>query len=231
MNKTNLEYVKSASIAMLYFDITDIGYCIASHPFTNTTISIDKEGNMLNLTFQNDAQLWRSNMEEIINNAKDLIKIYMMVNKVYKLAWLKACKKFMSISDFSKLLGYAWVESENPNIDVNVTIEELIEWFEYSDKEYLMSKDDFEAYNKLTSSNEPITLYRGIGSRSEKFGLSWTSNLDKAKWFANRFGTGYIITTKVSPSDILSYFGGRGEDEYVIDVSKYKENYNIIKNI
>jgi hypothetical protein len=68
---------------------------------------------------------------------------------------------------------------------------------------------------------EPLTLYRGSTS-SRRSGLSWTSDVGKARWFANRQNLltrrlGFVYEAKVSPAFILGYFNQRGENEWVVD--------------
>lgn len=137
-----------------------------------------------------------------------------MLNK-YHLAFLKYAKPYISKEDFERHLAYAWVASENPNQDINVSIPELIKWFKSSERSNLMEKDELEYYNKLP---DTVNVYRGIAvGRAEQDGLSWTCNIETAKWFANRFNTdnrkGYVIEGKISKENIFAYFNNRGEDE------------------
>lgn len=118
-----------------------------------------------------------------------------------------------------------WITVENINRDKNVSQPELIRWLKYSDKEYLMTKEDVDVLNNLP---DRIQIYRGVSNVSnEKIskGLSWTLNLETAKWFANRWNRtgdtkGYIQTSTVNKQDILAYFVSRGEDGVVVDGRK-----------
>ena len=119
-------------------------------------------------------------------------------------------------------LGNIYVDTENPNGDVNVSVTTLRSWFAKANKKNLMTGDEYKYYNSLL---EQITVYRGVGiSRKEK-GLSWTQNIEKAKWFANRFNrkgrTGYVVTASISKDEILAYFGRRGEEEIICLPEKY----------
>ena len=67
----------------------------------------------------------------------------------------------------------------------------------------------------------PRSLYRGSTS-SRRSGLSWTSDIGQAQWFANRQNLltrsrGFVYEAKVSPAFILGYFNQRGENEWVVD--------------
>lgn len=68
----------------------------------------------------------------------------------------------------------------------------------------------------------PMTLYRGCSLGRERR-MSWTDDLDTARWFAARVGDsglhGRVIQAKVQPWRVLAYIHeeGRGESEWVID--------------
>ena len=62
----------------------------------------------------------------------------------------------------------------------------------------------------------PLMVYRG-GSPE---GMSWTTSLLTAKWFAQRFGGDESVYVGYAPPDaILAMMGGRGENEVVVDPS------------
>ena len=116
---------------------------------------------------------------------------------------------------------------------------------EEQDKCYLENRKrkeyDFEEYDKLYKPNKKkqvklpdniknkkeITIYRGIASKSNKSlegVLSWTTDLNTAKFFKNRFGNDgerYILVGKCNPKDIEEYYDN--EFEVLIDC-KYIKN-------
>ena len=54
-----------------------------------------------------------------------------------------------------------------------------------------MDKDEYEAYQMLP---DIIDIYRGVGNKSNPNGISWTTNFEMAKWFANRWNkNGYVV--------------------------------------
>lgn len=91
---------------------------------------------------------------------------------------------------------------------------------------------------------EYITVYRGINHEStpSDIAISWTYNIDIAKWFANRFACLHrddkccrVIQGKIYLKDILSIDHSREEDEIiafphkVFDISEidgFVANYN-----
>ena len=76
-----------------------------------------------------------------------------------------------------------------------------------------MTEEEYEIYNNLP---ETFTVYRGVASGRNAKGMSWTQNLEVAKWFANRFNCGkkgYIQQATANKKDVLAYFNRRDEDE------------------
>lgn len=88
-------------------------------------------------------------------------------------------------------------------------------------KQELESLDLIESDEK---GKEYITVYRGINHKSttSDIAISWTYNIDKAKWFANRFAWEHtddrcckVLQGKIYLKDILSIEHSREEDEII----------------
>ena len=74
-----------------------------------------------------------------------------------------------------------------------------------------------------------VTLYRGeklhsylgagrLGDGNARR-MSWTSDRERALWFAHRFGTpGTVLERVADPTEIMAIFMSRGESEYVLDI-------------
>lgn len=64
---------------------------------------------------------------------------------------------------------------------------------------------------------DSYTLYRGVQNfalrQSNPHGLSWTTSLEAAKWFAGHDGTVYMATVKREDVYARIHESGRGEDE------------------
>lgn len=63
-----------------------------------------------------------------------------------------------------------------------------------------------------------ITVYRGVTSFNKKKerAMSWTTNLDTAKWFSKRYGKeGEVWVAEVEKKDVLAIFDD-GEKEIVL---------------
>ena len=219
--KTNLKAIRHHSILLAYAVPIKIDeYSVISHPFINFPITVIKDNKFVNLLDNKERDEWFRYLSDIINTS-DLLHIYMMVNKPYKLTWLKFCRPYMSEKEFAEYLADAWTIMENPNQDINVDISTLIYWFGKYPKEHLMTKED---KHHLESLPEDIVLYRGVGKMSNPYGLSYTSSLKKAKWFQKRFdNNGFLIALKVKKNDVLAYFSTRGESEFIVNTNKYKK--------
>lgn len=236
LKQTNLTEIKNnVSLPFLYLDIepTDIPFCVF-HPYLETStviVALDKSKPMDShnmqiadiLTDKEAHAQWREMMAEKIQNTTALRELYIMVRKSYRLTFLKYAKKFMSLKDFSHYLADAWVSSENPSQDVNFSLSLLISWFQQADKKVLMETEDYKVYTSLP---EELNIYRGVALGREPNGLSWTADLEKAKWFAHRFDRGdkqgYVEAAIVNKAGVLAYFNTRDEDELVVNVRNLK---------
>lgn len=223
--KSDLNKIKEMAIGFLNLEIyeTDFPFII-SHPFFSSPyISYNNEI----VNFIEKPEIYNSILEECtarIRRAKTIDHIIIMIQKNYRLAFLKYIKEYLSEKDFGYYLGIIWTESENPNQDPNVKLFEIIKWFKSADKESLMNDGELKIYNQLP---EKLKVYRGVAVDRKHDGISWTMNYEEAVWFSNRFNrsnkTGYIRSGYIDKKDVLAFFNRRGEDEIVIDVKKLKE--------
>lgn len=76
--------------------------------------------------------------------------------------------------------------------------------------------------------DDRVRLYRGA-IPDRRFGLAWTGDLDRAKWFAKRFDgikdgvSGKVYVADIPAEWVLAHITGRTEDEYVVDTSEIDE--------
>ena len=123
--------------------------------------------------------------------------------------------------EFCKLAADVWIDSENIHRNLN-------EWREVwsmvppSKRESLHEEQDWEALESLP---ERFEIYRGIGVEAAINGLSWTTDVDKARWFADRNtnlagsdvdAEPILLTGTVNKSEVIAYFLQRGESEIVV---------------
>mgnify|MGYP001073839171 CR=1 FL=1 len=163
-----------------------------------------------------------------IENASDAEELFSMIRKSYQMAFLKYTREYMAVDDFSRIFSGIWIRNENPNRDPNVTIKTLIQWLRASNKEILMKEAELEVYRNYP---EKIKIYRGVAVNRNPKGLSWTENIEKAEWFAERFNRknkkGVVQEAYIAKENVLAYFNRRGEDEIVVD-ARYLEDLKVI---
>ena len=201
---------------------------IVSHPFTQTVmtgVEVNGKMEMIDITDENNYEKWKHFVFDCVDRANDFSRILMMIGKPWRLTFLKYAKDYLDSETFASSFSLCWVDSENPNMDANVSIKEFISWFKKADKEILMEKEDYEIWKSLP---EEFTVYRGVSNGRAEYGLSWTRNYDTANWFANRFGEGYVLEAKINKKHALAYLNSRGEDEVVVDVRAIK---SLIKRV
>lgn len=178
------------------------------HAFTSSTITaIPVKGGhrLLDITKGEDLRVWQGHMNRLIDNAKSVDEIYIMVNKPYILIFLKFSENYISQDDFSQILGDAWTQAENPNFDKNLTKSNLVAMFKKADKFVMM---DSEERAKFDSFEDTITIYRGVTSYNAKNikALSWTTDYQTADWFAHRFNeNGTVYKAHIAKKHILAF--------------------------
>ena len=221
--RTYLEQVKAVAIALLLTEIhkTEFSPAVVQHPFTSSGVVLlrkDGQKQIADITQDEGAlKQWQDTMTQLINTASKPFDIYMMVNKPYALTFLKYASPYLTSAELGKILANAWMRSENPNMDPNVSQSKLIALFKKANPRYLM---DTEEQLQLAGLPDPVTIYRGVTSvnRSRVRAMSWTLNLETAEWFAHRFEeNGTVYEAQIQKAHILALFNGRNEAEIVVE--------------
>ena len=226
---TDMEGVRLVAKGLLSTEIHDTEYApfIISHPFANSGIAFlpGKNGReMLDITSSEENRMrWREYLDKCIDQAESVFQISCMLNKPYRLAFLKYAQPHMDEKEFAQLLALCWIQTEGPNQDVNVSKREFVEMFQEASAENLMNLDE---HRKLAELPDEITVYRGITEKNKDniLAMSWTMKQETAEWFANRFkGKGKVYRAKIRKEDILAVFLGRNESEVIVDPKSLKE--------
>lgn len=222
--ETDLGSVKALAHAMLELDIekTRLSPLVVKHPFTDNGISgVRKpDGSIAIADLLNkpeDLDLWRKQIHGVIDEADSAFQIYMMVTKSYALRFLKFARHALSEKDFANILSDAWIRTESPNNDPNLSKRDLVSLFMATDPALLMSEEDYQQFKDL---DDVVTVYRGVTSvnANNVKALSWTLDRDTAEWFAHRFGeSGTVYEAQIRKEHIYAYFSGRNESEVIID--------------
>lgn len=136
---------------------------------------------------------------------------------------MKYTASHLSGEDYAKLLANAWITSEAPNRDVNVSKAELVRMFKAAEPSLLMTEEEIHQLSEL---NNPVTIYRGVTdyNADDINALSWTLNPEKALWFSKRFNSeGTVYEAQIDKTHIIALFNTRDESEIIVE-PKYLEN-------
>ncbi|WP_318482575.1 hypothetical protein [Photobacterium leiognathi] len=130
-----------------------------------------------------------------------------IVERPFRLEYLVS--KYSVFSELTQkeqweLLSEIWVDSESPSVNLDI---------------WLLLFDDLGTSPSLNSEYfqslpDEITLYRG-GLLN---GLSWTGDLEEARWFANRFKPDCpeIWQVTIQKSEVIHFTDERSESEFIV---------------
>lgn len=221
---TDLAGLKRFAKTLLQLDIqkTKMSPLVVKHPFTDSGIvgiqTPDGHLGIANLVENSkDLKTWREQTAGYIDQAETPYHVFMLITKPYLLGFLKYAKPYLSTEDFTQLLADAWIRSESPNDDPNLSKTKLLAMFKAADPNILM---DDEERSRLQSLEDPVTVYRGVTSYNAKNvkALSWTLDENVAQWFAHRYGEqGTVYQAQIRKGDIYAIFTGRNESEVIVD--------------
>jgi hypothetical protein len=113
-------------------------------------------------------------------------------------------------------LGTLWTDSENiyENLDVWVDLLDS----DRPGRDHMMDDEERAA---LAAMPDTITVWRGHSDINAD-GWSWTTDRDRAVWFANRFTVmenrnPYVTEATVAKTDVIAYMLARKESEIVVN--------------
>ena len=222
--ETDFQRLRALSHALLELDIqpTKMAPLVVKHPFTDSGIVGLRGGNgymsTADLTSDPAAlQAWREQTGQLIDEVEKPFALFLMVTKPYKLAFLKHAAPFLSEQDTALFLSQAWITTESPNSDPNLSKRELVSLFRSVDPQKLMDEEEYGVFCGL---DDMVTVYRGVTSYNAKNvkALSWTLNRETAEWFAHRFGEqGTVYEAQIPREHICAVFLGRNEAEVIVD--------------
>lgn len=225
---TNIQDIQNTAITLLEIPIRkkDIGnFGIVYHPFFNCTV-VAYDGELIDiLTDKENFKKYIKDLKKYIKKETNIFKIIMLINKPYRMFFLSLIKNYLDEKNFAIFLKECYTETEFPNRDVNVSVEQIKNMFNIANKNLLMDTEEKEIFDNL---NDEITIYRGFYSDEFYNALSWTLDLNVANFFATRFKNegGCIYQANIKKSDIFTYINSRNEKEIIVDYTKL---YNIKK--
>lgn len=170
---------------------------------------------------EEDLAIVRQNIVQTIDAVTNYQQFIHIVRAPYLPAFFKFTHHFLSLNDYSSFLGSMWTIVEFPNVDDNIPPQEFVKIFRMADKSLLMNDEERRLYLALP---DEMTVYRGIRGRGSLKALSWTTDIEQAKWFAKRWDKkGKVYSAKIRKENVLAMFTSRGESELVVDYMKLKD--------
>ena len=222
--ETNLEEVKRIASLFLWLSPheTEFSPVIVKHPFTDCGMVVlrnsQQEPEQANILESESALArWREEIEKQLQQARSVHEIYPLVTKSYTFAFLKHTANYLSQKDLSEILSGAWLNTECPNMDQNLSQRQKLALFQAADPIYLMDESEREKLERL---EEEVTVYRGVTSYTAKNirALSWTLDYETAAWFAHRYKEeGKVYEARINKEHIYALFNSRGEWEVIVD--------------
>ena len=221
--KTDLNKIREIAVSFLYLNIEvdeRIPF-VVHHPFTNSSVASIKVNNKLelvDLSIEENQNKWHKQFENVINESS-LTQLFMMMNKPYRLTFLKYIMSYISKEDCGTILSTFWSSIEDISGDNNVSTRDIVKIFKYADKKTLLTNDDYDFYKSLPNN---IILYRGVTNynKDRRHAMSYTTDINVAKWFAKRFKPeGEIWKINIPKSKVLSVINSE-EKEVIVDTTK-----------
>ena len=227
---TDLEKIRECALQLLDTPLVFMKDRVI-HPFTSDEIfvSCTKDGTVEGFGSLREKQyleLWKNKKKQLITDETDVESILLLMLKSYRLPFLASIKDYLSNDDLSEILAATWTSVEK--VDKN-----LLPLFKKCNKEKLMDKEEFEAYQALP---ETIKIFRGVSEINKRRikGLSWTTDYEVARWFANRYEgyskSGTVYQATIEKKYVYAFFMCRKEYEVIIDPAKL-QNFEIAETI
>ena len=188
-----------------------------NHPIFQSSTAYDTEP----FDLFGDIDRARKPYINIIENAEDAIGLLIIVRNPYKMLWFLLASDYIDEPEYSDILKQCWVCEEWPSRDVNVPIREAIRLFKRADRNTMVPTKD-----------ETIKVYRGVNRGGSPYGLSWTTSLETAEWFAKRFGDdGKVYELEVPNKHVLAIIDDRDESEVVVDTRNLEDKVKFLKEV
>lgn len=148
-------------------------------------------------------QITREHRECI--ETKNFRKLFILIDKPFRFEWYQ--KLFNDIPEDKRHLIFKRIYSSSEY------------GFNNLDKDFVKEIFKNNIIDKNLFNDEIITIYRGEAGKSTPCtkAYSWTTDLEVAEWFSNRFdGDGIIYRGKVNINDILDYFDNNESEVLVL---------------
>jgi hypothetical protein len=167
----------------------------------------------------------------ILSESKSIHELFWHISKPSRLTVFEAINRIIEIpeKEYTSILKDIWISTEFPH---QISVPRLVALFERANRTQLMDDSELDAFTKLP---EIVTVYRGYSEENVKAGMtkrrgiSWTTDYEKALWFATRFNhIPTVLQANAPKKHIYMYTDVRAEKEVVINPATLK-NIKTIK--
>ena len=155
--------------------------------------------------------------EKKLQEAKTVFEVMSLLKKEFRLSFLNRVCDYITDEEFSINLVRAYVDTETPDEDLDMSKDKLLEMFRKTNIEHTMTTEDKEI---LQSLSDKIIVYRGVSDRKrEKVdNISWTYRHEQAEWFAKRYNEKSIVyKAEIDKQHIFALTNRRQESEIILD--------------
>lgn len=220
---TDIESIRELAIALLYMDVqkTEIPF-ITKHPYSDSpyiTIPGENKPKIYNIADNpKNLDIWRRHVRNSLERMTTAREFVNFITKSYRIAFFKRIRPYLSSEDLGSLLRIVWTSVEFPNHDPNISKAAFVNLFRQAGIQNICNAEECR-FIEAVSDQKGLVVYRGTATdvKDDVFGLSWTSDIEIARWFAERFGQdGSIYKARIGSSGILAFFSG-SESEVVVD--------------
>lgn len=220
---TDIDPIRDLAIVFLYLDVekTEIPFII-KHPYSDSPyITIPGEGKpkIYNIADSpKDLDIWRRHVRNSLERMITAREFVNFITKSFRIAFFIRIRPYLSSEDLGSLLRQVWTSVEFPNHDPNISKAKFVDFFRKAGIQNICNAEE-RRFIGAVSDQKGLVVYRGTATdvRDDIFGLSWTSDIEVARWFAERFGQdGSVHKARIGSSGVLAFFSG-SESEVVVD--------------
>ena len=169
---------------------------------------------MLSSLQSKDLSKW---YDKKLQEAKTVFDVMSLLKKEYRLSFLNRVCDYISKEEYSINLVRAYVDTESPDTDLDMSKEKLLEMFRKLNVEQSMTSEDKEL---LKSMGDKIIVYRGVSDRKrEKIDyMSWSYSYEQAEWFAKRYNENSVVyKAEIDKQHVFALTNRRQESEIILD--------------
>lgn len=144
----------------------------------------------------------------------DYHSVVFLHERPYRLDAFQKIAHCMDDQTYWETLANIWLDTESLSVDQDEW-QEMLEADRSHRDTYFMDEVDWASWAEMP---DPVAVYRGYNvEEGNPDGLSWTTSVEIAEWFAKRFSReGRVRMLVVNKSAVVASLLGRGENEVIL---------------